>query len=93
MSDPNLQLARQIVELTVRESYYDLILLLHPTVAFVQDGCRVDSHEAERENCLDYLRKQCEFYGQTPKVVEIFSKDYNFRFTDAVKAVEEILND
>lgn len=91
--DPNVQLATAMASLGSWRHHYDLVLVLHPTVAFVQDGCRVDSHEASRSKCLDFLLDKCHWYWPANRIVEIKSQDYNERFQEAVAAVVRILND
>lgn len=91
VSDPNQILAWAMTKLSVCEEHYDLILLLQPTVDFIDDGCRVDSHKDDRWKCLDYLKTMCQHYKLQDRLVEIALPDYNERYCLAVEAVENIL--
>jgi HTH-type transcriptional repressor of NAD biosynthesis genes len=75
----------------VLEQYwdYDLVLLLKPTVKFVQDGDRSDEDPEARERCYRFLRMHCLKY-KTP-IFEIDSTSYNNRFCEAEGAIERLL--
>ena len=67
---------------------YDLVLLLGPDVAFVQDGDRNLEIAADRRKYTDLLRRMCEEHGL--QVTEL-NGDYEQRYRKAVELVDRLL--
>ena len=84
----NINLAKAI-EATNK---YDLILYLHPTVEFVQDGDRSIKEQEDRNKAAAWLLNALRSaYLPYAKIVEINASDYNDRFLQAVEAVKGLL--
>lgn len=84
--EKNRKLAEALSEL----NEYDLVLLLGPDVAFVQDGDRSLEIAADRERFTGILKRMCEEHGL--KVAEI-NGDYEERYRQAVALVDRLLED
>lgn len=69
---------------------YDLVLLLGPDVAFVQDGDRSEEIAADRTGFTSLLRKMCEEHGLK---TEELNGDYEQRYRRAVELVDRLLED
>ena len=69
---------------------YDLVLLLGPDVAFVQDGDRNETIAADRGKYTGILRKICEDRGL--RVIAV-NGDYQQRYLQAVRLVDAMLKE
>ena len=83
-------IARKLAEALSELNEYDLVLLLGPDVAFVQDGDRSLEIAADRERFTGILKRMCEEHGL--KVAEI-NGDYEERYRQAVALVDRLLED
>ena len=79
---------RRLAEAVSGLNRYDLVLLLGPDVAFVQDGDRSEEIAADREKYTGVLRRICEEHGL--HVAEL-NGDYDERFRKAVELVDRLL--
>lgn len=67
---------------------YDLVLLLGPEVAFVQDGDRSEVIASDREKYTRILQEICERHGLA---VTRIDGDYQERYRRAVSLIEDLL--
>ena len=69
---------------------YDLVLLLGPDVAFVQDGDRSEAIAADREGYTEVIRNLCLRHGL--QVAEV-NGDYQQRYERAVALIDQLLEE
>lgn len=81
---------RALAEAVSGLNEYDLVLLLGPDVAFVQDGDRSEEIAADRGRFTALLRKMCEEHGLK---VEELNGDYEQRYRKAVELVDHLLEE
>lgn len=81
---------RRLAEAVSALNDYDLVLLLGPDVAFVQDGDRSLEIAADREKFTGTLRRLCEEHGL--KVTEL-NGDYEQRYRKAVELVDRLMEE
>ena len=84
--EKNRKLAEAISDLNM----YDLVLLLGPDVAFVQDGDRSEEIAADRAGFTALLKGMCEAHGLQ---VEELNGDYEQRYRKAVELVDRLLEE
>lgn len=80
-----LKVADEIIKL----ENYDLVILLAPTVKWVDDGMRIHGDEKIRRENHQILKKMLKEHGM--EYVEISGGDYAHRYLEAIKLVKEIL--
>lgn len=68
---------------------YDLILLMAPTVKWVDDGTRIHGDQSERESNHKRLKRMYEDHNIA--YIEITEDNYNDRFKQAVTLINEIV--
>lgn len=81
---------RALAEAVSGLNEYDLVLLLGPDVAFVQDGDRSEEIASDRSRFTALLRKMCEEHGMN---VEELNGDYESRYRRAVELVDHLLEE
>ncbi len=81
---------RALAEAVSGLNEYDLVLLLGPDVAFVQDGDRSEEIAADRGRFTALLRKMCEEHGLK---VEELNGEYEQRYRKAVELVDHLLEE
>ncbi len=81
---------RALAEAVSALNEYDLVLLLGPDVAFVQDGDRSEEIAADRAGFTELLKKMCEEHGL--EVAEL-NGDYEQRYRKAVELVDRLLEE
>ena len=79
---------RALAEAVSMLNTYDLVLLLGPDVAFVQDGDRSEEIAADRGGYTALLKRLCAEHGL--KVTEL-NGDYEQRYRRAVELVDRLL--
>jgi len=79
---------RALAEAISALNEYDLVMLLGPDVAFVQDGDRSEEIAADRTKYTEVLKQMCEKHGL--KTVEL-NGDYEERYRKAVELVNRLL--
>ena len=79
---------RALAEAVSMLNTYDLVLLLGPDVAFVQDGDRSEEIAADRGGYTALLKRLCAEHGL--KVTEL-NGDYEQRYRRAVELVDQLL--
>lgn len=82
------------IALSEEESdYYDLILFLDHNVPWVADPLRLQDTEEKREKTHDWLDLMVRAYYDPAKVVRITGADYDGRTSQAVNAIEKLLEE
>ena len=79
---------RALAEAVSALNEYDLVLLLGPDVAFVQDGDRSEEIAADRTGFTSLLKKMCEEHGLK---TEELNGDYEQRYRKAIELVDRLL--
>lgn len=85
--------ANPIVTAIANHERYDLVIILEPTVPWVDDGLRVNSDRTKTRSLFETMLQ--EFPNQTPEghTIRISSDSYKERFDLAVKAIDAFLSD
>lgn len=86
--DPNIDKNKALSDAIDALNNYDLILFLEPDVAFVQDGDRSTVIQNNREK---YSKQIKALLDQHQKQYFCIQGSYQSRFTQAVKAVNQLL--
>ena len=81
---------RALAEAVSALNEYDLVLLMGPDVAFVQDGDRSEEIAANRSRFTALLKSMCEGHGL---MVEELNGDYEQRYRKAVELVDRMLEE
>lgn len=81
-----------VVTAIAKEEHYDLVIVLAPTVKWVDDGLRINSDRSITSELFEQMKK--EFPNQFPegRTVYIDSTDYKVRMDEAVNAVDGLIN-
>lgn len=81
------------IEHFVNPQKYDAVLLMSPTVPWVDDGLRFKSSQEERYRLHDQLLFMYKDRGFKDKIIKIESPDYLTRFEQAVQVTDKLLAD
>lgn len=81
-----------MVTAIAKEEHYDLVIVLAPTVKWVDDGLRINSDRSITSELFEQMKK--EFPNQFPegRTVYIDSPDYKVRMDEAVNAVDWLIH-
>lgn len=81
-----------VVTAIAKEEHYDLVIVLAPTVKWVDDGLRINSDRSITSELFEQMKK--EFPNQFPegRTVYIDSPDYKVRMDEAVNAVDWLIH-
>ena len=88
LEDENLEKNELLAEAIASLNSYDLILFLEPDVEWIQDGDRSEVIAADRYKYSDIIKEIYTRFGFEFKTI---SGDYNNRFSQAVKYVNELI--
>lgn len=80
-----------VVTAIAKNEHYDLVIVLAPTVKWVDDGLRINSDRSITSELFLEMKK--EFPNQFPegRTVYIDSSDYTVRMNEAINAVETLI--
>ena len=90
LDGPEKELNRALGEAIEALNEYDLVLLLGPGVAFVQDGDRSIETEEDREAYTRVLMEMCEAHGLE---IHRLDGDYQERYLEAVRLVDRMMEE
>ncbi|WP_127959924.1 AAA family ATPase [Serratia microhaemolytica] len=79
--------ASSMLEQFIKNSTYDLLILLAPTVPFVQDGTRFNEQYERRVMLHQRLKKM--YQQRHIHYIEITASDYGTRLQEAIKVVRQ----
>ncbi|MCR5835159.1 MAG: AAA family ATPase [Lachnospiraceae bacterium] len=88
LEDENIENNAVLAEAIAALNSYDLILFLEPDVEWVQDGDRSEVIAADRKKYSNMIKALYEKHNFEYKII---SGDYNSRFDQAVRYVNELL--
>lgn len=89
LHSPEATKNQQLAEAISALNHYDLVLLLAPTVPFVNDGDRSIDSPAKRQDCTRQLLDSCHQHGLQPVIID--EPDYCSRYLHAVQLCEQLL--
>ncbi|HHA19218.1 MAG TPA: multifunctional transcriptional regulator/nicotinamide-nucleotide adenylyltransferase/ribosylnicotinamide kinase NadR, partial [Methylophaga sp.] len=72
---------------------YDVVLMMSPSVKWVDDGLRFKEKQEEREHLHKKLLYMYEDRGFRSKIIEINDEDYSDRLEKAINISDELLTD
>ena len=89
LQDENIEKNQALAEIIASLNSYDLILFLEPDIEWIQDGDRSEVIAADRKHYSDLIK---ELYDSHNFKYKIITGDYNSRFEQAVRYVNELFH-
>lgn len=83
----------EIVSAIARSENYDLVLVLHDNVPWVDDGLRINSDREITHNLFEQMKEEFPNQFPTARTYYITEPDYEKRFNSAIRVIKNYLCD